>query len=262
MIRSLEHNLDLLYELTKKELKARYKSSVFGYLWSLLNPIAMATVFYLAFKIVLRVNLTDSNWPFALFLISGLFPWQWFSNSISSSTNIYVHNATLIRKVAFRRELLPLASVLNDLFHFLVSVPVILGYLIICGGVPSWHLLYGLPALIVAQLLLTYGLALIVSAGNLFFRDLSNLITIFLQMLFYLTPVLYDLQKVSKDHPQIVPLLKCNPVAPLMDAYRQLFLDGVFRLDLFALSMAYGVLALALGWFVHTKLKWKFAEIV
>jgi lipopolysaccharide transport system permease protein len=259
---SLRYNLDLLYELTKKELRVRYKSSILGYFWSLLNPLAMAMVFFVAFRVVLKVSLTDSHWPFALFLIAGLFPWQWFSNSIGACTNVYVNNATLIRKVAFRRELLPLATVLNDMFHFLASIPVVLGLLIYCGGTPSWHLLYGLPALMFAQLLLTCGGGLLVSSLNLFFRDLRNVISILLQMLFYVTPVLYDLDKVAREHPAVLNYLKCNPVAPLMDAYRQLLLEGVFRADLFALSLMYGVSVFAIGWGVHAKLKWKFAEIV
>jgi len=134
--------------------------------------------------------------------------------------------------------------------------------LLSCGGVPSWNLLYGLPALILAQLLLTYGLALVVSSVNLFFRDLGNLISVLLQMLFYLTPILYDLDKVSRERPAIVPYLKCNPVAPLMDAYRQLLLDGLFRADRFVLAILYGAAALAIGWLIHARLRWKFAEIV
>jgi len=143
MINRLRYNFDLLYELTKKELKVRYKSSVLGYFWSLLNPIAMAMIFYLAFKVVLNVRgrLTSTDWPFALFLITGLFPWQWFANSVSACTNVYVSNASLIRKVSFNRELLPLATVMNDLIHFVISIPVILAFLIVSGGWPSPHLL-------------------------------------------------------------------------------------------------------------------------
>ncbi len=260
-MRSLRHNLDLLYELTKKELKVRYKSSVLGYLWSLLNPLAMATVFYLAFRIILRVNLTTSRWPFSLVLVTGLFPWQWFANSIGRTTDIYVANASLIRKVSFRRELLPLAGVLNDLLHFAVSVPVIVVFHAFCGGVPSWHLLYGLPALVAAQLLLTFGLALIVSSLNVLFRDLTHLVTILLQMLFYLTPILYDMGAVARFRPAAAALMKCNPLAPLIESYRQLLLEGRFEAGLWALAMAYGAAALALGALIHGRLKWKFAEM-
>jgi len=262
MTGTLRYNLDLLYELTKKEIKARYKSSVLGYLWSLLNPLAMTMVFYVAFRVVLKIRLTESRWPFALFLITGLFPWQWFANSISVCSNVYIVNAALIRKVACRRELLPLATVLNDLFHFLASLLVILVFLVSAGGTPSYRLIYGLPAFILAQLLLTYGLSLLVSSLNLFFRDLTHLINVFLQMLFYLTPILYDMEKIAEKSPRLAAWMKCNPVAPLMEGYRQLLLEGRLRMDLLGLSMLYGLIVLTIGWWVHSRLKWKFAEMI
>jgi lipopolysaccharide transport system permease protein len=259
---SLRHNLDLLYELTKKELKVRYKSSVLGYLWSLLNPLAMTLVFYLAFRIVLKVRLTRSPWPFALFLIAGLFPWQWLANSLSKCTDVYVANAALVRRVAFRRALLPLAAVLNDLIHFLISLPVIVGFLLYAGGAPSWHWLYGLPAFLAAQLLLVYGLSLILAAVNVLFRDLTHLIQILLQMLFYLTPILYDMDAVAARGGTILALMKCNPAAGLMEGYRQLFLNGRFLPEMWALAAAHGLAAMTLGLIVHARLKWRLAEVI
>src|SRR4030043_1394579 len=116
---SIEYYKDLVLALTQKELKVKYRRSFLGYLWSVANPLALALVFFIAFKVVMRIQIEN----YTLFLISGLFPWQWFSNSVSSSAMAFVSNASLIKKVNFRSESLVVATVLNDMLHFILSVP-------------------------------------------------------------------------------------------------------------------------------------------
>jgi len=257
---SLEHTIDLVYELTKKELKVRYKNSVLGYLWSLLNPLVLSLVFYVGLGLILQAKVpAGEKYPYFLMLICGLFPWQWFSNSINAGANVYIANANLIRKVAFPREFLPLATVLNDLVHFLVSLPVITLFLVISGLRPSVAWIWGLPALVAAEFLVTYGLALIVSSLNLFFRDLANLVSLLLQMLFYLTPIVYAMDWIKQ--PLLQKAVLINPVTPLFACWHDLLLKGRLNGPYFALASAYGLVAFAAGLAVHHRLKGKFAEM-
>src|SRR2546425_9897030 len=174
---------DILLELTKKEVKVRYKNTYLGYLWSLLNPLASAAVLFFAFKIVMRVPIEN----YTLFLLAGLFPWQWFSNSVNASASVFIANSSLIKKTSFPRELLVYSVVLNDLFHFLCSVPVIIILLVIHGKSPTLAWLLWLPLLVLCQALLVSGLSLVVASVNLFFRDLERLVGVGGNLLFYLT---------------------------------------------------------------------------
>ncbi len=257
---SLEYKVDLVYELTSKELKARYKNSLLGYLWSLLNPLALSLVFYVGLGVILQAKVPPGeNYPYFLMLICGLFPWQWLANSVNAGANVYIGNANLIRKVAFPRELLPLATVLNDLLHFVACLPVIVLFLLLAGMRPSVQWIWGVPALMAAEFLIAYGLALAVGSLNLFFRDLANLVSLLLQMLFYLTPIVYALDWIKQ--PLLRKLIFINPVTPLFACWHDLLLKGRFDGGYFGLSILYGLIALVLGLAVHHRLKGKFAEM-
>jgi len=108
MNRKIQHYIDLITVLTQKEMKVRYKSSFLGYIWSIANPLAFAFVFFIAFKVVMKIQMKD----YTLFLITGLFPWQWFSNSVNMSSGMFLGNASIIKKVNFPRNIIPLAMVL------------------------------------------------------------------------------------------------------------------------------------------------------
>src|SRR4030042_1176813 len=107
----IQHYIDLITILTQKEMKVRYKSTFFGYIWSIAHPLAFAFVFFMAFKVVMRIQMEG----YAVFLIAGLFPWQWFSNSVNASPMVFLSNASIIKKVNFPRDIIPFAIVLQDM---------------------------------------------------------------------------------------------------------------------------------------------------
>jgi len=251
----LIYHLDLLSVLLAKELKVRYKNSILGYLWSLLNPLTMALIFYFAFKVILRVPIEN----YSFFLITGLFPWQWFSNSVSSSTGILLGNASIIKKVNFPRHFIPLANVLNDLTHFLLTIPVIAGFGLFFGVYPTLWWFVGIPALILAQFLITYGLSLFVASANLFFRDLERLVGIFLMVLFYGTPIFYDLTLVPES---LRAYLYLNPMTGIISCWRELFLKGSFYFSFYIIYLSYALLVFLFGLFVFRKLSPRFAEVL
>lgn len=255
MNKTLQHYVDLITVLTQKELKVRYKSSFFGYLWSIGHPLAFAFVFFIAFKVVMKIQMED----YALFLITGLFPWQWFSNSIISSPMIFLGNASIIKKVNFPRNLIPFTQVLQDMIHFILAIPVIVLLLFLYHKSPSLSWFYGIPILLIAQFLMTYGACLIISSTNLFFRDLERLTAIFITLLFYFTPIIYQETMIPNDYKYIINL---NPVAPLMTSWRNLFLNGTLDTAYLVISFVYAVLMFLLGYLVYKKLSWRFAEIL
>jgi lipopolysaccharide transport system permease protein len=250
---SMQRSLDLVRELTRKELKVRYRNSFLGYVWSVASPAAQALVYYFAFKVIVRIAVED----YGLFLIAGLFVWQWFANSLTVCTSVFLSNASLIKKVAFPREALPLSSVLNDGLHFALSLPVIAVVAAAYGVWPQLSWLYGLPILVCLQFLLILGFGLLVSSVNLFFRDLERLVTILLSIAFYATPVIYRLDMVPE---RFRTLLFLNPMTPLVVNYQSLLLHGTFQWGMAGLSLAYGIIWLGIGWWVFSRLRWRFAE--
>lgn len=244
---------DLVYILTLKEIKTRYKSSVFGYIWSLANPLAYALIFYFAFGIIFRFKVEN----YALFLICGLFPWQWLNNSITSSTRIFLQNASLIKKSIFPRYILQIANCLQDGFHFLMTIPVIFIFLLVHDVELSPVFLVGIPLLVTIQFIMVFGASLVMGTLNVFFRDIDYMTQILFQMLFYLTPILYPLSKVPEEYSGYILF---NPFAPIVLAWKDLYLEGNLNEQYILLSVLYSFLTLGIGVFVYRKLSWKFAE--
>lgn len=251
----MAHLFDLVYVLTQKEIKVRYKNSVLGYFWSVMHPLAFALMFYLAFKVFMKVQVED----YPLFLITGLFPWQWFSNSVSSSLFVLIDNASLIKKLNFPRELIPLSSVINHSFHFLLSLPIILLFMYIYDKSPAWWLPVGVVCLFLPQFFINYGISLAVSSLHLFFRDLDRLVSILITLLFYLTPVVYSESMVPDNYSFILYL---NPVAGLLINWRRLFLGQPLDTSFLLLSFFYAFVIFLSGYALFKKLSWRFAEVL
>ncbi|MEW6517689.1 MAG: ABC transporter permease [candidate division FCPU426 bacterium] len=247
--------LDLVLVMTRKDLKVRYQNNLLGYFWSIAHPLALAAVYYFAFKVIVRIPME----AFALFLIIGVFPWQWTSNSVSVASTVFLSNSSIIKKVAFPRSVLPLSGVLQDMLHYILSLPVIWLFIAIFHkpASPAW--IYGIPVLLGVQFFLTYGLALLVSSINLFFRDLERLVTILLTLAFYVTPIIYPLEMVPVKFRW---LIYANPFAGMIIGWQKLFLEGYLALDWLGISLAYAALSYALGRWVYGRLNWRFAEVL
>ncbi|HPP07236.1 MAG TPA: ABC transporter permease, partial [Syntrophorhabdaceae bacterium] len=163
------------------------------------------------------------------------------------------------KKINFPRNIIPFALVMHDMLHFILAIPVIIAFLYSSGLNPHLSWFIGIPILIIAQFCLTYGLSLIIASINLFFRDLERLTVIFINILFYATPVFYSETMIPYKY-QI--FLKLNPLAPLIVNWRGLFLKGIILWDGVILSFSYGVLFLVMGLLVYKNLSWRFAEVL
>jgi len=252
---SPQYYKDLVVALTQKELKIKYKRSFLGYIWSIANPLALSLVFFIAFKIVMKVQIEN----YTLFLISGLFPWQWFANSVNGSAMVFVANSSLIKKVNFRTDALVVAAVLNDMLHFILSIPVIVFFLYFYGMKPNISWLAGIPVLLVTQFILIFGFSIAVSTINLFFRDIERIISILTTLMFYITPIIYSEDMVP---PQYRALILLNPLSVLMVNWRRLFMKGIIDFRAVSLSFIYSLIVFAVGYFIFRRLRWKFAEVL
>ena len=247
--------IDLITVLTQKEIKIRYKNSILGYLWSILNPLAMALIFFFAFKKVLKVQIED----YTYFLICGLFPWQWFINSVSLSTNALIGNSTLIKKVNFPRQFIPLAVVLNDAVHFILSLPVVIFFGFYYKIYPNLSWIYGVPLLFFSQFILIFGLSLFVSALNLFFRDLERIVNIGIMLLFYATPIFYTMKFVPEKYKKI---LLFNPLVFLIENWRNVLMRGYLDFYKYGINLVYNLLLFLICFYIFKKLSHKFAEVL
>jgi ABC-type polysaccharide/polyol phosphate export permease len=218
----------LLGTLVARELKARYRGSALGFLWSLLNPLMLLGVYSFVFGYVFvqgRAELVD---PYALFLITGLFPWVWVSSSLLEGTVSLSANAGLISKAVFPVELLPMVPVLANLVNFLFALPVIAGALIVGAAtghdVGGWGVLL-LPAIVILQLPLISGMALGLAALNVHFKDVRDLLVNVLQLLFFMTPILYPVEWVT--FPALATVIRwANPFTPFTLAYQATLFQG------------------------------------
>ena len=171
---------DLLWLLTKKEITLKYKRTVLGILWSLLNPILLAIVLFIAFKIFMRFQKEH----YAFFLLSALFPWNWFSASITISTGTLINNVSLIKKIRFPRHFLVIATILAQLVNLIFALPIIVGFSYFHGKGPGINWLIIVPTLIVVQFIVTTGICLAISMLNAYFRDMEYIIGVAINMLF------------------------------------------------------------------------------
>lgn len=245
----------LVQILILRELKARYRGTALGFLWSFVNPLLLMTIYVLVFSVYLRMDM--KNYP--VFLLSGILPWAWFSSGIIESTGAIVGNGGLIRKVYLPSEIFPLVSIGSNMIHFLLSVPVLLLFLIFSGVPLSWWLLL-LPVVMAIQLVFTYSLALLVSSLTVQFRDLLHIVSNLMLAWFFLTPVFYPITAVPLDYRALVDL---NPMAHLILAYQRIFFyhQAPSALSLLVLAGVSCVL-LAVGFMFFETRKDLFAEEV
>lgn len=243
---SLTHTWELVQLLTLRELKLRYQGTALGFFWSLAKPLLFALVIYIALGRIIRIDIPNYH----LFLLSALFPWSWFQSAVFLAAPSFANNANLIKKVYFPRFVLPLSTVTHTFAHFALSLPVLVLLLMLAGKYPGVSWLLGLPLLVLIQLLLLMGTALVIATFDVFLRDLEHLVDVGLNLLFYVTPILYPLSMVPA---RFRPLAQLNPVAPLMEAWRALFLENRLpSLEALWPTLLFVTIVLPLsGWIFH-----------
>lgn len=265
--RELIARRELLWNLTLRELRGRYKRSLLGWGWSLLNPIAYMLIYTFAFSVILEAEPLPGDpsglQSYAVYLLCGLLPWSFFLVSVSSAMESVVANGALVRKVAFPREHLIISTVIAGLFTLAVEMSVLSAALLVFGNmVLPWLPLVVLTSALVALFATGFGLAL--AAGNVYFRDMSYLWGIVVQAWFFSTPIVYPRSLVQErlaDYPSILRLYDNLPMAVVVRIYRNLLYDlRMPRLLDYGLLTAYSLSALAIGWWIFDRFEGRFAE--
>lgn len=211
---------DLLHELVVREIRIRYKRSVLGIGWSLLNPLLQLLVFFFVFKWIVPVQVEN----YAVFLFTGILIWNWFQSSVYSGSSVIADNPMLVRQPGFPMAILPIVTVMANLINLILAFPILLGVLLWSGSSVSvsW---VALPIVVGVQFILTLMVVYIVAAMHVSFRDTQYLLTVILLFGFYLSPVFYNSSAVPAS---LSDVYRLNPLAHLLDAYRTILLRGAF----------------------------------
>ena len=248
-------NVELLCLLVSKDLRVRYKSSFLGYLWALANPLAFTIVYYIVFQLILRVQMPH----FGVYLVTGIFPWTWMANALWQSSGAYRGNSSLIRKVNLSRPVLPLSSAVQEMVHFCFAIPVLIVAVVWSGG--RFHLswLVLIPLMILVELAVIYPVGMILAVANVFVRDVEYLIGIVLQLLFFLTPIVFPESGIPDRYR---PFFEWNPFFHMIRAWREVFYSGRLDLDAVSLCLVFASSTGVLAWFVHRKLNARVGELL
>ncbi|MEM4732128.1 MAG: ABC transporter permease [Desulfurococcaceae archaeon] len=249
--------MDIILVLTEKELKAKYKRSFLGYVWSLINPLLMSLVIYVAFSEIMKFRIEN----YVFYLLTGLFVWQWIVVTVNNSLYSYLHNATIIKKTNFDRKLLNIAVLNSESLHFLASLPVlflvfIISYNINVTDMNKFVNILLFPLVFFTTYMFLLGISFIVSAINVIFRDIERITGILLQILFYTSPIVYP-----KDLPpeKYRIILELNPITHIVGLWRALFIDNLNAKEV-VVVLIIAIATISLGLFVHEKLKYKLVE--
>jgi lipopolysaccharide transport system permease protein len=208
----------LAWTLVQKELKTRYRGSVLGFLWTLLNPLFMMLVYTLVFSVYMRVPTKN----YALFVFSGLLPWVWISSCLMQSTVAVLRDGHLLKKVSFPAQIMPLVTVAATSINFLLSLPLYFAFALFFRLPLGWPLLL-LPVLFLTTFLMLYGLGLLLSALNVRYRDVEHLTGNLLTLLFFLTPILYAEDWVPEKYRF---LTVGNPLAAVVGCFRDVLFNN------------------------------------
>ena len=246
----------LLRNLVVKDLKLKYRGSVIGFLWSLANPVLMGAVYTIAFSTILRIR----SEGFVFYLMLGLLAWTFFASSASMSTGAIVDNGGLVKSVWFPRAILPTATVLFNLTQYLLSVLVILPLMLLYHRVVPEAPMLLFPVFVALQLLFTIGIALVLATSAAFLRDVRHLVEIALTILFWLTPIVYELPSLDSPLREAIFFM---PLSPFVSAYQQIFYYRQWPdAATWGATVGYAAVALAVGLWLIVRYEDSFAEQV
>ena len=244
---------ELLKTSIKKDIGGKYKNSFLGVIWSFINPLLQICVYAIVFPLIMRNNIEN----YTVFMVCGLIPWTYFASVINRSANVMIENGNIIKKVYFPREILPISLVTSETITFLISTVIIIGFALITGvGISTLILFY--PLLLLAQYIILIGISLIVSCVTVYFRDLQHFIGVFLQLLFYGTPIVYSIDTIPERFRWI---LNINPMTHIIEGYRDIFYyQQMPNMKSIFVIIAIGILVVLIGYAIFNKLQKRFAE--
>ncbi len=246
---------EMLVNLIRRDLRTRYKGSALGFLWTFINPLLQLIVYSVVFSFIMRMNVVK----YPMFLFVALLPWIYFANTTQSAANLIISNGNIIKKVYFPREILPLATATAGLINLALSLIVALIALLVFR-IPLGPSLIALPLIMILQFFFTLGITFIVSAVNVYYRDVEHVWGILLMAWFYVTPIVYPLEMIPENYMRLFSL---NPATLMINSYRDILYKGIFPNPFNLLYFAiFSFLILCFGYLLFRHLARRFAEEV
>lgn len=253
----LNKNWGLIKYLVLREVKTRYKQSFLGFFWVLLNPFFQMLIMSFVFFNVIRTQ--DTGIPYPLFIYTGLLPWLFFANSLTNAMGALENNSALIKKIYFPREILIFSTLIAKVFDLLMASLIFIVLLLVFKVKFSLFMFLFIPIFLI-QFLFTFGLALFLSAINLFYKDIQYLFNLILTLWFYLTPILYAVEYFPERYRFI---FKLNPMSVFINAYRQvLFGTNMPNFSSLGIGIVAALVIFILSYKAFKKLEGTFADIV
>ena len=246
MIRSLVH----------KDLRGRYQASVLGFLWTFIVPLCQLLVYTAVFGYILSNGIDK----FYLYLFVALIPWNFFSACLTGGASCVVQQQSLVNKIYFPREVVPIAYVTSSFVNMLYCEIVVLAVCIFSGVQFSAAGLLCLPLVMVVEYIFALGITMIISAIDVYFRDLEHILGIVAMAWMFMTPIMYDLSQVPQE---LIPLFRLNPMTNIVSAYRDILYAGkVPQLGSLGISLGIGIVFLVIGFLVFGRMKRRFSEVM
>lgn len=221
MVRALWAYRGFIRGSVKREFQSKYRNSLLGAAWNIINPLAMIVVYTVIFAQVMRAKLpgVDTTFAYSIYLCAGVLTWGLFTEMVGRSQTMFLDNANLLKKISFPRITLPIIVVMNAGLNFSIVMALFLAFLLVSGNFPGWVLLAALPVLAL-QVAFAMGLGMVLGVLNVFFRDVGQFFGIFLTFWFWLTPIVYPANILPE---RIKPFMALNPMAPVISAYQSIF---------------------------------------
>lgn len=257
LLKDLFKHGDLLIAWTGRTLKARYKQSLLGILWAVVQPVARAIILTIVFTSFIPID--SGPIPYVLFSFTAMVPWMFFSTALTDMVTSLVSNINLVSKIYFPREILPVSLLLSRLVDFGIASVLIMVMLIIYRIPVNFVALLFLPVIILVQLILTLGLGLLGAALNVFYRDINHLFVFIIQILFYATPIIYPISRVPE---KFQVLLALNPMTGIVEAFRAVVLYQTFPNYTLSIAAIISILFLLFGYWIFKTLEFSFADVI
>ncbi|MDY6794585.1 MAG: ABC transporter permease [Actinomycetota bacterium] len=260
---------ELLFNLTRKEVKVKYKNSFLGFLWSLVNPLMMLAVYYVAFGIIFKLRALGMT-HYEFYLMAGILPWNFLAITLMSSVGSVVMSGDMVKKVYFPREVLPLSHLGSATFHFLLQEMVLIVFLLVFRiKLSPWIL--AMPLLTILQMCFIAGFSLLFSALNVFFRDVQHFTEILLLAWFWMTPIVYPVSFIRDAFPHwAFGIYMLNPMAHMSFLWQQITYNSpvngpeayYFSWSGFIYVIFFSLAMLVVGYYVFCKVEGRFAEFI
>lgn len=252
-LKELYNYREMIWMLVQRDLRGRYKGSVLGFLWTFLNPLLQLAVYTMVFSVIMRSGIEK----YYLFLFVALIPWIFFSTSVQGGSMCILSQSSLVTKIYFPRQILPIAHVTSCFVNMLLSLAVVLVVVGIANGLNLLVLPYLIPVMLV-EYLLALGIALLLSGLTVFLRDIQYLLNVIVMAWQFLTPVMYSIDQVPE---QVQWIFFANPMTAVIIAYRDiLYYKTAPELNTMIMAVVMGLVFLVFGWFAFEKMQKHFAE--